>query len=735
VITIFGIRHHGPGSARSVRAALEKLRPDLVLVEGPPDADTLIPLAALPGMQPPVALLLYLPDRPQQAVYYPYAEFSPEWQALQYALQTGTRVQFMDLPQANQLGQAEADAADPEKTGAPFDPFAMIAEAAGYSDGERWWDHFVEQRRGQGDVFGGIIELMAALRAEADKHPTPDSAYNLLREAQMRTLIRTGLANGAQNIAVVCGAWHAPALTSLDNRKSDTQLLKGLPRVNLAATWVPWTYDRLERSSGYGAGVEAPGWYDHLWHNPTNLVETWMVKVARLLRSEDLPVSPAHVIEAARLADALAVLRGIQLPGLQDLGEAVQAVFCAGNPAPMRLVRQKLVVGQRMGQIPEGAPSVPLQRDLAAAQKKVRLEPSAVFEILDLDLRKPLSLERSYLLHRLNILNIPWGLLQGASGAKGTFHEIWQTAWRPEFAVQIIEASPWGNTVVEAANARINSLAAQSADLPALTRLVDAALLADLADAIPALMFRLQDMAASSTDIPHLMEALPPLANVLRYGNVRQMDTGIVQRVVSELVTRICIGLPPACSALDDDAAQAMFSHIQAVDGAIEMLQDDEQSAAWSLALTQVAAQESIHGLVRGRVCRLMFNRSGSPDLIGQQMSRALSPGTPAAQAAAWVQGFLHGGGQALIHHPQLWQLVNDWLLALPGELFATLLPLLRRTFSLFPAAERRQIGELARHGRAAFSQGGAANLDLVRAASALTLVKLILDPQRSQSQ
>ena len=95
----------------------------------------------------------------------------------------------------------------------------------------------------------------------------------------------------------------------------------------------------------------------------------------------------------------------------------------------------------------------------------------------------------------------------------------------------------------------------------------------------------------------------------------------------------------------------------------------------------------------------------------------------------------MHGGGQALIHHPQLWQLVNDWLLALSGDLFATLLPLLRRTFSLFPAAERRQIGELARHGRVTFGQGSTANLDPGRAASALTLVKLILDPQRSQSQ
>jgi hypothetical protein len=77
-IHVFGIRHHGPGCARHLRAALEELQPDIVLVEGPPDAQDMIPLITAAGMQPPVALLLYSPDQPKQAVYYPFAIFSPE---------------------------------------------------------------------------------------------------------------------------------------------------------------------------------------------------------------------------------------------------------------------------------------------------------------------------------------------------------------------------------------------------------------------------------------------------------------------------------------------------------------------------------------------------------------------------------------------------------------------------------------------------------------------------------
>src|SRR5579883_1483886 len=120
-ISVFGIRHHGPGCARSLRAALEALEPDMVLVEGPPDAQEVVPLLTSAGMKPPVALLIYAPEKPAQAVYYPFATFSPEWQALSYALARGLPARFMDLPQAFQLGRDDEEASSPEVPPCPED--------------------------------------------------------------------------------------------------------------------------------------------------------------------------------------------------------------------------------------------------------------------------------------------------------------------------------------------------------------------------------------------------------------------------------------------------------------------------------------------------------------------------------------------------------------------------------------------------------------------------------------
>jgi hypothetical protein len=115
-----------------VRAALAEQRPDVVLIEGPPEADGLVALAADEQMRPPVALLGYVPGQPKQAVFWPFAVFSPEWQALGYALDAGVPVRFCDLPAAHQLAMAMKGAGEVggDAPQARTDPVSELATAA-----------------------------------------------------------------------------------------------------------------------------------------------------------------------------------------------------------------------------------------------------------------------------------------------------------------------------------------------------------------------------------------------------------------------------------------------------------------------------------------------------------------------------------------------------------------------------------------------------------------------------
>ncbi len=257
-VHIFGVRHHGPGCARSLRAALAALAPDIVLVEGPPDGEAVLPLAIDPAMKPPVALLIYPEGAPQRAAYYPFAAFSPEWQAIHHALTRQVPLRFMDLPlthlfadedrraaeaasaaPAEAAPEAEADPgadpgapastplpaeADPEGEDLRDDPLGILAEAAGYTDRELWWEHQVEQRQDPTGLFEGILEAMTAIRSQRP----PPTGVEALREAYMRKTLREAQKAGHQRIAVVCGAWHGPALVDLAGAKADQALLKGL---------------------------------------------------------------------------------------------------------------------------------------------------------------------------------------------------------------------------------------------------------------------------------------------------------------------------------------------------------------------------------------------------------------------------------------------------------------------------------------------------------------------------
>ncbi|MFD5710642.1 DUF5682 family protein [Streptomyces pharetrae] len=760
---LLGVRHHGPGSARAVRAALEAALPRVVLIEGPPEADPLIPLAADEETRPPVALLAHAVDEPGRSAFWPLAEFSPEWVALRWALDHDVPARFIDLPAAHTLAWSGAaagcgdEAAEEPASGADgeepppradvrVDPLAVLAGTAGYDDPERWWEDVVEHRGvGDGDPFAPFAALEEAMGSLREVYGGGGRDRDLVREAYMRLQVRAAQREFGGGVAVVCGAWHVPALRRKATVAADRAMLKGLPKVRTDVTWVPWTYRRLARAGGYGAGVDSPGWYGHLFAAPDRPVERWLAKVAGLLRNEGRTVSPAHVIEAVRLADTLAALRGRPLPGLGETTDAVRAVMCDGSDVPLALVHDRLVVGDALGEVPPSAPAVPLQRDLARLQRRLRLKPEAPERELELDLRKETDAGRSRLLHRLRLLDVPWGEPAVSRGSTGTFRETWRLRWEPELAVRVAEAGGWGTTVLGAAGAKAEADAVAARSLAEVTALAEHCLLAGLPDALPTVMRILADRAALDTDVGHLAQALPALVRSLRYGDVRGTDTGALAEVAAGLAERVFVGLPPACTALDADAAEEMRHHLDAVHRAVGLLGGTPAPAhgglrgRWQAVLGVLSARDNVPGVVRGRSARLLLDDGAlDQEEAARLMGLALSAGTPSGDAAAWIEGFVGGGagGMLLVHDERLLGLVDGWLTRVPAEAFTDVLPLLRRTFSAYEPGVRSTLGELVRRGPGARGSvagtgaglpGFAPDPDTDRADAVLPVVRLLL--------
>jgi hypothetical protein len=809
-VALLGVRHHGPGSARAVGAALARFRPDAVLIEGPPEADALLPLAASKEMTPPVALLAHVVDEPSRAAFWPFAAFSPEWVALRHALEAEVPVRFIDLPAAHTFALAaqEAEREEPNRAGDGAESAPVTSDDGDAA--ERWWEDVVEHVGHEARVGGdgsdvgpdvGAVPGGASARAAPDalapfralagamtalRERAPEARDDARREAYMRKQIRAASRAGHKRVAVVCGAWHVPALAAKVPVAADNALLRGLPKAAVEVTWVPWTHRRLAQHTGYGAGIASPGWYQHLFDaGGRHVVERWFTRMAALLREVDHPVSSAHVIEAVRLAETLAAVRGRPLAGLTETIDAARAVLCDGSDVPLRLIEERLIVGDALGQVPEAAPAVPLQRDLTRLQRSLRLKPEARVRVLDLDLRKELDAGRSRLLHRLALLGIDWAVPTASqTRSTGTFRESWELAWEPELAVRVAEAGVWGTTVEAAASARTAARAVETRRLGDVTALAEHCLLAQLPDALPVVLRCLSDRAALDTDVAHLAEALPALVRSLRYGDVRATGTALLAELAGSLATRICIGLPAAATAVDPAAAQTLAEHLAATHTAVSLLAparaDAEHSAEatdpvggskradatdsaqpngsaqanagapadtdapvdaegvqarWEACLRTLVARETVAPVVRGRAARLLLDDGGlRDDEAARMLGLALTPGVPPAEGAAWVDGFLAGSGVLLMHDQRLLQLVDAWITAIPPAGFPDVLPLLRRTFSRLEAGVRRGVGELVRAGgrgapdaSGVAPRGFAAELDAAQAGPALATVHLIL--------
>lgn len=693
-IAYLGIRHHGPGSARRVLDRLETLRPGTVLIEGPADLSDHLAALAHPSMVPPVALLAYGEKMPESASFWPMAIYSPEYQAALWALRNGVVLRFIDLPVSHRFEtEAAADeAASPVLVQARLrDPFTELGRLAGYEDGESYWNDLFEASAGEDEVFAAIETAVTALREGEDL-----SAFEARREAHMRLEITAAAKQTDEPVAVICGAWHVPALRAKHPSAADRELLKGVNREKIKASWVPWTSPRLARVSGYGAGVSAPKWYEHLWHHSTSAQsdEAWAVQITHRLRVAGHIVSTASAIEVIRLARTLAALRKRPRAGFEELREATIACQTFGELLPWHEIERELLLGCEVGEVPADLPLAPLLDDLSRQQKKVKLKPEALEAELSLDLRSESGLARSTLLHRLAALNVPWGRPIDTGRSRGTFREKWTLAWQPEFAIELVEKIVYGLTIETAVSTLISESIAAETRLAALAEMTFQALTAQLPKAVEAGIARMADLATLCDDCAALLSAVPPLVETIRYGQAREVDTEALAAIAERMVTQAAIALPYAARGLDNDEAHRFFTLLPATQRALDLADFDPAVADdWRAALCQLALDDATTSLVSGVALRLCHEgESLDIEAISKRVTQAISPGVSIASAAGFFEGFFTGAGQRLIHDASLRQLVDAWLMTLDDEAYIAHLPLLRRVFSGMDRNERKEL-------------------------------------------
>ncbi|AGY57693.1 DUF5682 family protein [Gloeobacter kilaueensis] len=698
-VVFFPVRHHSPAAARLLAAFIRRIRPEAVLVEGPADFNDRIEELFLPH-QLPVAIYSYFQKgERRRGAFYPFCIYSPEWQALVTGREVGAVVRFIDLPWAD-LSAAEEEtlpahryADGPLRTS---DCVAVLCERFAVGDFDELWDLLfeVDPDLSLEDYLQRCHRLCYLLRTSGGEV----SAADLRREAFMAAQIRQIAAAASGPVLVVTGGFHSHALFS-HLRSDSPPPVPCCPAVDergIALT--PYSYERLDRLTGYEAGMPGPGFYQHAWDHAM-VARQILAAVAQDLRERKQVASSADLIAAWTMASALADLRGHRRVWRRDLIDGVTAALVkeeltAGLAHPFLAAVHAVLRGKQRGRLAPGTRLPPLVADLRRQLAHFNLEPQQRERTVELDLHEQASRDRSRVLHQLHTLEVAGFGLVGGSDLLGRdelerIWERWRLLWSPELEANAIEAAVYGPTLAEAAQSRlIEQVEQQERDAKAAARLVLAACQMGFSDLGAELLARLEKLLRGDHDFFALTAAAGSLLYLYRYDDALGSAGGeALGRLLAQVFDRSLGSMAKLgrVQGRDRELVQAVRTLLEICERCGAALGLDR--AAVCATFAEVAADATALPLLRGAT-------SGALWTLAAPGGADLSAFSAAGVIGDYLTGLFALGREVVQRQPELLSEIDELVSGFDEQTFLEALPALRLAFTSFSPREKHTLAQ-----------------------------------------
>lgn len=735
---IIGVRHHSPACAHLVRERILQLKPRYVLIEGPMDFNPRLHELFL-AHRLPLAIYSYgMTTTEGQGIrrgsWSPFAEHSPEWQALQAGRAVDAELRFIDLPAWHpacaDMTNRYADVADAQQQRQAAELALALGQRLGVEGPDALWDSLFEVSGSTGELSRQLRYYFEQLRADC-----AGSAENQARESMMASWICWAMQRQEGAVLVVCGGYHAPALLRLWRQMSQNQVPEPIlpplascfgdestqAEYMTGSYLVPYSHKRLDAFTGYASGMPSPAFQQWVWEHGMAQAGTLLLqKVFARLRQRGVPASTADMAAVYARGQALARLRGHGVPSRCDwldalVGTLVKEALSVPVPwsyrgtlrvgtDPVLVEVMSVLSGERQGVLDPLTPTPPLLRAVGMLLDSLQL--TAQGEVT-LQLSEQEDQQRSKVLHQLRILDIPGFSLLGGKRPPCSvqLEEAWHLSTPLEQTPALIEAACYGATLAEAAGGKMEErfITACSSPYPVglLVELLNDTWLAGLSDFDQRIMDELARAIQQESRFDELGKAIETLHLLYRHGVGGGLyGASILQTLLQQLFDRALW----LCEAPGSVPASESLSHIVAFSALKALLRDvlslsPEQKKSWFPAIEPERAfavfrrksvAENADPLSRGAAMGLVM-------ALGRDTS-ALAPldllsRLPVARIGDALSGLIALARHELIEKTAfisgLDQLVQsfddgDFLAALPG---------MRAAFAWLPPRER---GEFA---------------------------------------
>ncbi|MDH6198921.1 hypothetical protein M2272_005585 [Mycobacterium frederiksbergense] len=711
---IVGVRHHSPACARLVVAEIERLRPAHVLIEGPCDFNERIDeLDAAHRL--PIAIYSYLSASDvHRGSWSPLAEHSPEWQALWAGRRIGAQVRFIDLPAWHDafadLTNRYADDADEAAEHRAADYTAAVARELGIDSRDALWDHLFESEEDPGALAQRLSVWFTGLRGE-----DPGSAGNAAREELMAHWIAWAVHRDEGPVLVVCGGYHAPALAARWPQLPETNTPPAVPvppgaphDVRHGSYLVPFGFRQLDAFTGYASGMPSPSYYQWVWEDGVAAAGRQLLHRTRdRLRDKKLPVSTATLQSVYTHAHGLARLRGHAVPLRCDWLDSVAAGWVtdalevplpwsyrgplAPGTDPVLVEVMDVLSGDQVGALAPGTPQPPL---VAAVAAELAAHNLPVAGDVTLDLLSDTDRQRSRVLHRLALLDIP-GTLRCAgprwvldAGRNPT--EQWQLDNPPSRLAALIEAGAWGATLLDAARNKWAATIGAGVGVAELAAAVDAAAASGLGSVQADVIGRLRETVAAETDLGALGAALRVLLPLAR--NLRLLGLDAVEAIADRAVWLLEPPAPVAPAEVDGHL-RLMIGLRDLVRAQLFDLMGDRIVAVLGRKAASVRSDPASRGAALGAVISLGTATDTDPLAVLSTVA--------VARLGDALAGLLALAREELLSENAFVAGLDALITGLDGDDFVGALPALRAAFAWLPPRERGEVADavLGLHG------------------------------------
>jgi hypothetical protein len=717
-LVIIGVRHHSPACARRVGHVIESVKPAFVLIEGPSDFNPYID--DLRGDHAlPIAIFSFCSGAERMsASYTPFCGYSPEWRALAAAWATGAAPLFCDLPAwSPAFGDRANRYADPHKLYARYRAAgAALARGLGAEGQDATWDALAEQA--EDAILPAILDAyFEGLRPEGSRDPSEAE-----REACMAGYAAWALREAAgRPVVLVCGGWHVAGVRDAVRTADGTKPAACEPPegARTGSYLVPYSYARLDRFTGYSAGMPSPAYYEALHAGGLDAAADWAMQcVGKALRAAGQPVSTADQIAWRGHAEALARLRGHRAILRADILDSALAVLIkdaleipaawaedgtiAGGSDPFVAAMLRALSGDLEGKLAPDARQPPLVADVEARMRNEDITPTRFPRRVLIDWHDPSTRNRAHILHQLRILAAPGIVhLTGAKSADARdLSETFEVAVHRDWFGALAEASLWGGSLPMAASARLSaSVVGRQGDLQHLASALSDSLFAGLLGLGQDLLERLTGSVSTCRDVAQIGRAGRQIARLYRFGapfgaaahtvlgglgeTIFEQALWLIQGVTSEEEGTRAIDAVLACRELARDSDGLSLDRRGAVDVFLRCVAADETPPGLAGAalgyLTSCGDEGASSDVVTARI-----RRFGQPDSLGDFLTGLFALAREELRGAEGVLAAIDA-------------VVAEW----STEEFLKAAPAMRLAFSWFPPLEREALARtiLQRYG------------------------------------